>query len=293
VIRWLQTSLCGTAVDKVPAPAPSPQQADPSPDAALSRRWEEAGAGPDITLIPVPRLRQGWRLEWRRGALANGTARLRVPKVFTEAPDDILRALAAWARLAVQRKSPARRAERLALEKFLHAWIEARHAEDAHARKLAGRRAARREERLEPRGGHHDLEAVLAAVNAEYFGGALRARITWSRRWGGLSTQTTAHDAEGRPYALITVSRGYDHPSATPEIVGGVVYHECLHIAVPPEEKGGRRIVHGREFRRREREYRYYGEWIRWHREVLPGIIRRGEKPSGRGRRGRQGGKRT
>jgi hypothetical protein len=189
--------------------------------------------------------------------------------------------LATWARLAMQRKSPARAAERRALEKALHAWIEARHGEDAQAIKLKRGRAARRLERLNPKGRHHDLDAILAAVIAGYFAGhpgLEKARITWSRRWGGLSTQTIAHDAQGNPYPLLNISRGYDHPSATPEIVGGVVHHECLHVVVPPQDGNGRRVVHGREFRQREKEYRFHAAWRKWHAEKLPGIIRRGDK---------------
>src|SRR5690606_24592863 len=141
-------------------------------------------------------------------------------------------------RLAMLRKSPGRTAERRALEKTLHAWIEAQYEVDPHARTLKRGRAARRLKRLNPVGRHHDLTAILAAVTAEYFADipeVAQARITWSARWGGLSTQSTAHDEHGRPYPLLSISRGYDHPSVTPEIVGGVVYHECLHIVIPPE----------------------------------------------------------
>jgi hypothetical protein len=272
VIRWLQTSLFGASADKSPASLTA------LGDFVLAARWKNACAGLEVDLIPVPRLRQGWRLAWRRGLTGQRAATLRVPKVFAEASDDILQALAAWTRLAMQRKSPVRRAGRLALEKSLHAWIESRHKEDGHVRKLVDGRAIRRLARLHPKGRHHDLETILAAINTEYFGGALRARITWATRWGGLSTQTMAPDGEGGTYPLLSISRGYDHPSATAAIVGGVVYHECLHIAVPPGEKNGRRVVHGREFRRREKEYRHYEEWRVWHRDVLPRIIRRGPK---------------
>ena len=34
-----------------------------------------------------------------------------------------------------------------------------------------------------------------------------------------------------------------------------VVFHEMLHQAVPAVERDGRRVVHGREFRARERAY--------------------------------------
>jgi hypothetical protein len=279
VIRWLRTSLFGPASGnkaasspKIPAPPKAP--VDPE-DAAFQRRWIGSVQGDGIALELAPRLRQGWKLSWQRG----GGAVLRAPRAFRDAPDDILKTLGAWARLTMQRKSPARTRELRALEKALHAWIEARHDADGHARKLRQGRAARRLERLEPKGRHHDLDAIMAAVVAEYFPGhpvLEKARVTWSRRWGGLSTQTTAHDAQGAPYPLLSISRGYDHLTATAGIVGGVVYHECLHVAVPPREEGGRRIVHGREFRRREKEYRFYAEWREWHAKMLPKIIRRG-----------------
>jgi hypothetical protein len=280
VIRWLQTSLFGQASGKKAVPSPKIPAASKVPvdpeDAAFQSRWVGSVQCHDITLELAPRLRQGWKLSWRRG----GGGVLRAPRAFRDAPDDILKTLGAWARLTMQRKSPARKKELRALEKSLHAWIEARHDADGHARKLRQGRAARRLERLEPKGRHHDLDALLAVVIAEYFPGhpvLEKARITWSRRWGGLSTQTTAHDAQGIPYPLLSISRGYDHLSATAEIVGGVVHHECLHVVVPPQEGNGRRIVHGREFRRREKEYRFHDAWREWHAKKLPGIIRRGQ----------------
>lgn len=284
MLRGLQTFLFGHAPEtpdlsgtSAPVPFVIPG------DASFHARWKQAANGDDLTLELAPRLRQGWKLSWPRGTLRGEGSVLRAPRIFRDAPDDVLRMLAAWARLAMQRKSPTRIAERRALEKALHAWIEARHGEDAHAQKLRRGRAARRLDRLNAKGRHHDLDAILAAVVAEYFAHIPelgKARITWSRRWGGLSTQTARHDEQGTPYPLLSISRGYDHPSATAEIVGGVVHHECLHVVVPPREAqgGGRRVVHGREFRKREKEYRFHDAWRKWHAEKLPGIIRRGPK---------------
>jgi hypothetical protein len=290
VLRWIQQSLFGPK-DETPEPRGSVKASRPAPRKAplkTSRtsslpdtflaRWRALCPRDDVDVALVARLRQGWRIEWKRGE----RARLRVPAAFLTAPDAVVGALGQWAGLALQRRSPQRNAARKELERTLHAWLESHAAHDARSQTLTRGRAARRLDRLQPQGRHHDLEAILAAINREYFGGALEARITWSRRWGGLSTQSHAKDADGGRYALITISRGYDHPSATADIVGGVVYHECLHIAVPPHEAsqtegGGRRVVHGREFRRREKEYRFYAEWRKWHAEQLPRIIRRGD----------------
>jgi hypothetical protein len=301
MFKWLQTSLFGPkeethepahAVKAIrPASRKAPlKTASSSLPGAFLDRWKSLVSQGDIEIVPVPRLRQGWRLEWRRG----DQARLRVPAAILTAPDEILGALAAWARLVMNSRGKAksaaaqkeRSAARQALEKTLHAWLDQHAARDPRTRTLARARAERRLDRLESQGKHHDLQAIFDAVNREYFAGALEARITWSKRWGGLSTQSHAKDAEGNRYNLITISRGYDSALASAEMVGGVVYHECLHIAVPPKEgprEGeGRRVVHGREFRRREREYRFYEAWRLWHAKVLPGIVRRGAPRDGR-----------
>jgi hypothetical protein len=291
MFKWLQLSLFGPKEEASeprtvkairPAPRKAPLKTSSTTPSAFLDRWATLNPEGDIELVPVPRLRQGWRLEWRRGEYA----RLRVPAALFTAPDEILGGMAAWARLVMASrgkvKSAAARPARQALEKTLHAWLDQHAARDTRSRALARARAERRLDRLETQGKHHDLQAIFDAVNREYFAGALEAKVTWSRRWGGLSTQSHAKDAQGNLYDLITISRGYDSPLASAEMVGGVVYHECLHIAVPPREvtetseNRGRRVVHGREFRRREREYRFYEEWRAWHAKVLPGIIRRG-----------------
>lgn len=121
------------------------------------------------------------------------------------------------------------------------------------------------------KGKFHDLEQVFAAVNATYFNGELKAKITWSNRVGGLSFQTKRTDPiTGEKIDLISISRGYDFANCPFYAVAGVVYHECLHIAVPPVVVNGRRIVHGKAFRQCERRYLYFEQWQKWHREILP-----------------------
>lgn len=128
---------------------------------------------------------------------------------------------------------------------------------------------------IRPKGKYHDLEQVLAAINDTYFEGALTCRITWSNRVGGLSFHSMRKDPiTGENFHLISISRGYDAANCPFFAVAGVVYHECLHIVIPVEERNGRRVVHGKVFRQRERRYIYYDEWIKWHEEILPKNIR-------------------
>ena len=128
---------------------------------------------------------------------------------------------------------------------------------------------------IKPRGRYFNLDDVLEAINHTYFEESLTCRITWSNRVGGQSFHTVRKDPiTGESFHLISISRGYDAANCPLYAVAGVVYHECLHIVIPVEEKNGRRIVHGRQFRRRERLYIYFDEWMKWHREVLPKNIR-------------------
>lgn len=128
---------------------------------------------------------------------------------------------------------------------------------------------------IKPKGTYYDLNQVLAAVNETYFSGELDCRITWSCRYGGLSFHSIRKDPITEEQVhVISISRGYDAANCPLYAIAGVVYHECLHIKIPVEIKSGRRIVHSREFKRCEKKYIYYDEWMNWHKTVLPKNLR-------------------
>jgi hypothetical protein len=268
------------AAPKVEALRSAPESPAPSRPA-----FADLCAGPyaHVSVELSPRLRDSWKVAWtrRRDGLL-----LRLPAAMESAPESVRLAALRWAVLVSKRGNarrgkgdPLLKAERRALEESIRSFLETSVGEGPQRkRRLATNR--RRMDRLNPLGRHHDLESILAAINADYFGGALEARITWAVRLGGLSTHRMAEDGEGRPYHLLTISRGYDSPDVTPEILGGVVYHECLHIAVPPRKEGGRRVIHGRDFRLRERQYRYYREWIEWHQFGMHIALRKMKRES-------------
>jgi hypothetical protein len=268
-------------VPAAPAPRPepvAPRLPDPVPAApAAVPGFDGLLLGPysRIAVVPKPRLHESWRVTWvRRGE----SLRLEIPAILAEAPRGTKLALLEWALLASRRgrKGKDERRRRAELESAIREALRAPAVSPAGRRRAA--RDGRRLSRLNPKGEFHDLDSVFAAVNERYFGGALEARLTWSARLGGLSTHTLARDAEGRQYHLLTISRGYDDPEVTPEILGGVVYHECLHIAIPPRDAGGRRVVHGPDFRARERQYDHYEVWRAWHRDGLPRALRRARR---------------
>lgn len=126
---------------------------------------------------------------------------------------------------------------------------------------------------LETKGKVFDLEEIYNEINQEYFKGKLDLLITWfgkeetkgkSKVTFGLFSETTK---------LIKVHRMLDNPLFPKYVIDFVVYHEMLHYVCPSyyDKKGVHRI-HSKEFKAKEKEFRYYQmaeEWIKNHLEYL------------------------
>lgn len=224
-----------------------------------------------------PRIRENWRVIWTR---RHESLRIEIPSILEFAPTAVKEALLQWAVLVSKRAirgNNAQKLERRRLETVIRNFLKAPSETPASVKVLKRLHAQNKKRlaRMEPLGKQHDLVQSFSRVNQEYFRGSLNATLTWSRRIGGLSTHSIAEDGNGDPYHLISISRGYDCLEVTEEILDGVMYHECLHIAIPPEIRHGRRIVHGPEFRKRERQYRHFEIWRDWHRHGLPKSLHR------------------
>jgi hypothetical protein len=119
---------------------------------------------------------------------------------------------------------------------------------------------------------------VFDHINARYYDSSLRSYVRWGERASITSYQTARDAPDGSRYNLITIAGAYNHPSVPRYAIEGIMYHEMLHIAIPPVVSGGRRTVHGREFRRAERRFEHFREWCSWqrtHLRTLAAAIRR------------------
>jgi len=126
----------------------------------------------------------------------------------------------------------------------------------------------RRTSRVKPKtaGRYHDLRALYESVNNEYFGGSVRAVITWGRRnpAGAVRRRTLgSYNSAAQTIRLNTVLDKRNVPSFFVEFI---VYHEMLHADMGTEKKGSRRAVHTREFRRREKLFREYERAVEWEK---------------------------
>jgi hypothetical protein len=203
-------------------------------------------------------------LSVRAGRMGGGRAplELRIHHSFTEAPEEVLQAVATFVE-SKRGSDQAREALTLIREHFTV------HRQTARIRKLV----------LQPVGVALDLREVFADLNERYFEGRLAAGITWGRssissrcgRRRSASLQLGSYSYEDR---LIRLHRVLDHPEVPRYVVEAVVFHEMLHADMPPEIRGGKRLFHTPEFRRRERQYRSLTRAERWIGENMPELLK-------------------
>lgn len=214
-------------------------------------------------------------LSVRSGRLGNrAPLELRIHHSFTHAPEEVLRAVAAF----VESRRGSDRAR--------EALVVIREHFSTHRSKARTRRLA-----LRPQGVALDLREVFADLNQRYFEGRLAVDVTWGksnaapphrcRRSRTSSLQLGSYSYEDR---LVRVHRVLDDPGVPRYVVEAVVYHEMLHADMPPEVRNGRRLFHTPEFRRRERLYRNLGRAERWIGEHLPELLR-ARRAAGNGRK--------
>jgi hypothetical protein len=185
---------------------------------------------------------------------ARGLLHYRVHHMFLDAPREVVQALATFA-------GPAR-------------GVAARRRDaggriDAYVREHRGRIAAPHPARLQARGTVHDLQAIFDRLNAEHFDSRVQARIGWGPNRGGRRRRTIKTGVYVQDARLIRIHPALDRPEVPELYVAAVVFHEMLHQVVPAVERNGRRIVHGQEFRRRERAYPEHERAKQWEEANL------------------------
>ena len=247
-----------------------PLEQPTGPDPALARKMSKCSANGLVHFKYNPRMKRSIRC---KANFLFGHPEVLLPG-YMEAPEfAAARELAAeWAEHAVRRKT--KKNKEIVKDLVVRFWavVDQVLVDKGHAPLESGGRLPP----IRPKGRYFNLDEVLEAINHTYFEDSLQCRITWSNRVGGLSFHSKRKDPlTGEEFHLISISRGYDAANCPLYAVAGVVYHECLHVVIPVEEKNGRRVVHGRVFRQRERQYIYYDEWIKWHNQVLPLNIRK------------------
>jgi len=188
----------------------------------------------------------------------DGVSTFRVHHMFADAPARVVKALARYA------DAQSRDAANL-----LREYID---ANDARVR----RRDTPRPVTVDVEGRHHNLQELFDSLNQRYFGGAIRARITWGprtkRKRSRDSIKLGSYTVEDELIRIHPVLDAADVPAF---FVEWVVYHEMLHEVHDMPIVDGRRVYHTAEFRRAEAQFERYAEAVMWERTHLVKLLER------------------
>ncbi|TAM80916.1 MAG: M48 family peptidase [Acidobacteria bacterium] len=179
-------------------------------------------------------------------ALQGNSARVRISDILREAPLIVLEALAEILLTQLFRTQASEEARECYMA-YVYDPAVRRRVDEA-------RRSRGRVHLLPARGSYYDLAEIFARLNHRLFNDELSpCRIGWSPRPSRsvLGRYDPAHHT-------ITISRSLDSESIPLEIVEYLVFHEMLHIRIPLERRGSRRIIHPRAFREAEKAFPNY-----------------------------------
>jgi hypothetical protein len=233
----------------------SPSAPDPAPIEAAPTHEER------IALLLSPRLGACDVVctENRRTVLSTlrraGRTVVRLHRVFTRAPDDVIDAVGLYLAHGDRRASRA-----------ISAYVDAnRPPPSATPRNLVGRGAV------------YDLDELFGELEREQFAGQLTGvGITWGRR--GPRSSRRARTIRMGTYSfderVIRVHPKLDQAWVPRFFVRFIVFHEMLHHVEPARETASRTEFHTPSFRARERAYPDYERAIAWERANIRQLLR-------------------
>lgn len=193
-----------------------------------------------------------------------GMATVRVARMFLDAPADVWRAIATC---VCRRERGAWRR----IREFIN--------EVGVLRPLPHSSALKRPPRVVSQGRVYDLAAIAGELNARHFGGAVNAAITWGRAMRRHGRRRITFGTYRHAQRLIRVHPRLDDARVPDFFVRYIVFHEMLHAAFGASgdttaRRNGRRVIHSREFRRREREFPDYARALAWEKANIGLFLR-------------------
>ncbi len=116
------------------------------------------------------------------------------------------------------------------------------------------------------RGRVYDLREFYNEINEEYFDNRVNAKITWGSSNSRCVVRKRTLGSYSERSHTIRINPVLDKVAVPRAVMAFVVYHEMLHAAVGVSRQGGRRVIHSREFRTRERLFKDYEKAMSWER---------------------------
>jgi len=122
---------------------------------------------------------------------------------------------------------------------------------------------------LMPHGKVYSLTDIFEQVNRGYFEGRITAGITWGRNRPVKRVRRITLGSYCNSSNIIRIHPLLDRKAVPSYFVEFIVYHEMLHADLRVEPGDGRRRLHTKEFRLRERQFAAYEQALAWEKNNL------------------------
>jgi predicted metal-dependent hydrolase len=116
-------------------------------------------------------------------------------------------------------------------------------------------------------GKHYNLLDIYNAINKEYFEEKISATITWGTKGPRRAAARRTLGSYSFHNVLIRINPILDTKSVPRYFLEFVVYHEMLHADMDNKNKPGRRLLHSKEFKKREKQFKHYDRALAWERK--------------------------
>lgn len=115
--------------------------------------------------------------------------------------------------------------------------------------------------KLKSKGEHFDLKHILDNLNLIYFNGEVNLNITWFEKPTYRKFRHITFGSFDKNSNLVRINKMLDNSNIPFYFINFIVYHEMLHY-VCKESMGedGRRKIHTKSFKEKEKEFAYYRE---------------------------------
>lgn len=122
--------------------------------------------------------------------------------------------------------------------------------------------------RIKTRGRCYNLLDIFESLNREYFSNRLSPVITWGTKSPRYAVRKRRLGSYQRDTDTIRINPLLDSGNVPRYFIEFIVYHEMLHATVAIETGSRRQRIHSKEFKRRERLFKYYEQAFQWeHRQ--------------------------
>ncbi|MEN8263830.1 MAG: SprT-like domain-containing protein [Nitrospirota bacterium] len=120
---------------------------------------------------------------------------------------------------------------------------------------------------IQTEGSHYDLMDIYHSINSTYFDDRVSADITWGYRSPKRAARRRTLGSYTGQNHMIRINPILDSKNVPHYFLEYIVYHEMLHADIGIERDRGRRIIHSREFKKREKMFKYYARAVNWEKK--------------------------